>query len=212
LRQLSGPSGPLRLSTKAFDLLVLLISNRARVVTKSELQERLWPDTFVAETNLASLVAEIRSALNDDAKHPRFIRTAHRVGYAFCGVVNESLETAAPTTNGLCWLLKDGRRIVLRSGENILGRDTDGTINLDSPSVSRRHARIVVSEHGATIEDLDSKNGTFVRRQRVSTIVPLLDGDELRIGSVGLRFRRQSTSGSTLTASSGTRRRTLTPD
>jgi DNA-binding winged helix-turn-helix (wHTH) protein len=200
LRQLRGPSGDVHLSTKAFDLLALLVVHRTRVLSKNELQEQLWPETFVVETNLASLIAEIREALNDDARNPRFIRTAHRVGYAFCGAVDETPDTSLPAmTAVLCWLLKDGRRLPLRSGENILGRDVDGAIDLDSPSVSRRHARIIVSDHDATIEDLESKNGTYVRGQRVSTAVPLSDGDELRVGSVNLRFRQQTRSGSTMT-------------
>ena len=202
LRQLRGPSGDLHLSPKAFDLLALLVANRTRVLSKVELQEQLWPQTFVIDTNLASLIAEIREALNDDAKHPRFIRTAHRVGYAFCGTVADDFTTppVAIASLHLCWLLKDGRRIPLLPGDNILGRDLEGTIDIDSPSVSRRHARIRVLERDATIEDLESKNGTYVRGERVSAApVPLSDGDELRIGSVSLRFRQQTTSGSTMT-------------
>lgn len=203
LRQLRGRSGELHLSPKAFDLLVLLVTDRSRVLPKLELHERLWPNTFVVETNLASLIAEIRQALHDDAKHPRFVRTAHRVGYAFCGVVADAVASTPPTSRAiLCWLLKDGRRIALSSGENILGRDVEGTISLDSPSVSRRHARIQVSEHSATIEDLDSKNGTYVRGERVSAAVQLSDGDDLRIGSVVLRFRQQAGPRSTLTLTS----------
>ena len=202
LRQLRGPSGELHLSPKAFDLLVLLVTSRSRVLSKIELQEQLWPGTFVIETNLANLIAEIREALNDDARNPRFIRTAHRVGYAFCGTVADEPDTSRSATAvmNFCWLLKDGHRIPLRAGENILGRDLEGTIDIDSGSVSRRHARICVREHDATIQDLESKNGTFLRGQRVSaTPVPLSDGDEVRIGSVSLRFRRRSRSDSTMT-------------
>jgi DNA-binding winged helix-turn-helix (wHTH) protein len=203
LRQLRGPAGELHLSPKAFDLLVLLVTDRSRVLPKLELHERLWPDTFVVETNLASLIAEIRQALNDDAKHPRFVRTAHRVGYAFCGVVVDEITPMLPTARAiLCWLLKDGGRIALHSGENILGRDVEGTITLDSPSVSRRHARIQVLEHNATIEDLGSKNGTYVRGERVSAAVRLSDGDDVRIGSVVLRFRQQAGPRSTMTLTS----------
>jgi DNA-binding winged helix-turn-helix (wHTH) protein len=117
LRQLRGPSGDLHLSPKAFDLLALLVANRTRVVSKVELQEQLWPETFVIDTNLASLIAEAREALNDDAKSPRFIRTAHRVGYAFCGTVTDEASTppVARANLNLCWLLKDGRRIPLPS-------------------------------------------------------------------------------------------------
>ena len=202
LRQLRGPSGDLHLSPKAFDLLALLVANRTRVLSKAELQEQLWPETFVIDTNLASLIAEIREALSDDAKHPRFIRTAHRVGYAFCGTVTDegSAPPVARASLNLCWLLKDGRGIPLSSGENILGRDLEGIIDIDSPSVSRRHARIRVLEQDVTIEDLESKNGTYVRGERVSAApVSLVDGDELRIGSVSLRFRQQTASGSTMT-------------
>jgi len=204
LRQLRGSSGDLHLSPKAFDLLVLLVTNRQRVLSKNELQGHLWPDTFVVETNLASLVAEIREALHDDAKNPRFVRTAHRVGYAFCGAVTDerNVPIASRSASLLCWLLLDGRRIPLQSGENILGRDVDGIINLDSPSVSRRYVRIQVSGNDAIIEDLGSKNGTYLRGERVSTPVTLSDGDEVRVGSVVLRFRQQSGPRSTMTVTS----------
>ena len=208
LRQLRGPSGDLHLSPKAFDLLVLLVTNRSRALSKVELQERLWPDTFVVETNLASLIAEIREALSDDAKSPRFVRTAHRFGYAFCGAVTDTDDAAPASASSsiLCWLLREGRRIALGSGENILGRDVAGTISIDSPSVSRRHARILVSEHDATLEDLGSKNGTYLRGNRVSAAVPLTDGDDLRIGSVVLKFRQQSGVRSTMTLTSASSR------
>jgi DNA-binding winged helix-turn-helix (wHTH) protein/tetratricopeptide (TPR) repeat protein len=84
------------LSGKAFQLLLLLIEERPRVVPKEELFQRLWPDTFVSETNLAGLVKEIRAALGDDAREPRFIRTAHRVGYSFVGEVEESAPQNRP--------------------------------------------------------------------------------------------------------------------
>ena len=169
LRRLRALSGEIHLSPKAFDLLVLLVQNRSRVMSKVELQQRLWPDTFVVDTNLASLIAEIRDALQDDAKQPRFIRTAHRVGYAFCADVVDTpdgVSSAMPPS--LCWLIVDGRRIPLQPGENILGRDVHDGISIDSPSVSRRHARISVTPADATIDDLGSKNGTYIRGQRIA--------------------------------------------
>jgi pSer/pThr/pTyr-binding forkhead associated (FHA) protein len=114
-------------------------------------------------------------------------------------------DLSSTSASQLCWLLKDGFRIPLRSGENILGRDDlEGTIRIDFPSVSRRHARIQVSGRDVTIEDLDSKNGTFVGGERVSAVAQLSDGDEVRIGSVVLQFRQQSAPGSTTTLSSET--------
>ena len=80
-------------------------------------------------------------------------------------------------------------------GENILGREADGGgIRIDSPTVSRRHARISISASCASLEDLDSKNGTYLRGEPVTTAVALNDGDEIRIGAVVLRFRMASAS------------------
>src|SRR5690242_108899 len=109
LRRLYGRSGEIHLSPKAFDLLTLLVENRSRVVPKGELQRRLWPDTFVVDTNLASLVAEIREALDDDAKEPRFIRTAHRIGYAFCADLVDASGRSSSAIPTLSWLILDGR-------------------------------------------------------------------------------------------------------
>lgn len=192
-RQVLGDKGELHLSPKAYELLRILIENRPRALSKAQLHERLWPATFVSEVNLATLIAEVRAALGDDARNPRFVRTAQRFGYAFCGEAREAPQTGVAET-AFCWLIKDGRRLPLRPGENILGREPD-EINLDSPTVSRRHARIVISESGATLEDLDSKNGTFVQGRRVSSPVRLANGDEIRAGSVVLRFRMSSPKG-----------------
>ena len=63
-----------------------------------------------------------------------------------------------------CWIVWSGREIALHDGENIIGRDPGAAVRLDLPSVSRRHARIVVSSKGAVVEDLGSKNGTFYGR------------------------------------------------
>lgn len=198
-RQLVGADGEVHLSPKAFELLKILVEHRPRALSKNELHELLWPATFVSEANLASLVAEIRDSLGDDARHPRFVRTAHRFGYAFCGEAAVVSESASPSeAASFCWLLKDGRRLPLRIGENILGRDDD-VIQIDSPTVSRRHARIVITAVDALLEDLGSKNGTFTQGAPVSTPVRLTDGDELRIGSVVLRFRMTLPKGATAT-------------
>lgn len=193
-RQLLRGRDPIHLSPKAFELLKTLIDQRPRVVPKAELQEHLWPDTFVSEANLASLIAEIRDALGDTARQPRFIRTAHRVGYAFSGDAAESAGDA-PRAAGFCWLTKDGKRIPLEAGDNLLGRESDvGIVRIESPTVSRRHARISISTGAAVLEDLQSKNGTFLRGVAVTGPMPLADGDEIRIGSVVLRFRMASAS------------------
>jgi DNA-binding winged helix-turn-helix (wHTH) protein len=205
-RQLLRGREEIHLSPKAFELLRTLIDQRPRALSKNELHEQLWPATFVSEANLASLIAEIREALGDTARRPRFVRTAHRFGYAFCG---EPIEIAASRAQDeavtFCWLVKEGRRVPLRPGENILGRDLEDGIRIDSPTVSRRHARIVISDRDAVLEDLASKNGTYLAGEPVSAPVPLKDGDEIRTGEVVLRFRMASPTGATATWS-GARR------
>ena len=83
-RQVTRGGREIHLTTKAFDLLGALALDRPKVLSKAVLQERLWPATFVAEANLPNLVAEVREALDDSARAPVYIRTAHGFGYAFC--------------------------------------------------------------------------------------------------------------------------------
>jgi DNA-binding winged helix-turn-helix (wHTH) protein len=198
-RQLLRGTQEIHLSPKAFDLLTVLVERRPRVLSKRELHQHLWPETFVSEANLASLIAEVREALGDDARHPRYIRTSHRVGYAFCGeAADVAVGEPSRESIGFCWLVNDSGRLPLRPGENILGRDETG-IQIDSPTVSRRHARIVIANGEAVIDDLGSKNGTFVCGKQISTEVRLTDGDELRTGSVVFRFRMTLPKGKTAT-------------
>ena len=88
-----------------------------------------------------------------------------------------------------CVLVCSGRLYALAEGENVLGRDGDAASWFDSTSVSRRHARIVVTDGKALLEDLASKNGTFLGDVRVSAPVPLEDGAEIRLGSLRVTFR-----------------------
>ena len=90
------------------------------------------------------------------------------------------------------------------TGENILGREDDG-VRIDSATVSRRHARICISDSEAVLEDLGSKNGTFVRGEPVLAPIRLNDGDEVRTGSVVFRFRMTGPKGATATWSGSER-------
>jgi DNA-binding winged helix-turn-helix (wHTH) protein len=186
-RQLWHHEIEVRLSPKALDLLHVLIDNRTRAVSKAELHDRLWPDIYVTDANLSVLVGELRSALHDRPDAPKFIRTVRRFGYAFCGQISTGVDV--PTTRHTCWIVWNGREIALHDGDNLIGRDPTVTVRLDLPSVSRRHARIVVSSNGAIVEDLGSKNGTFLQKNRVMTAAPVSDLDELQVGSVRLTVR-----------------------
>jgi DNA-binding winged helix-turn-helix (wHTH) protein len=177
------------LSPKALDLLQFLVTNRARAVAKAELVQLLWPSTHVLETNLAGLIAEIRQTLGDSAEEPRYLRTVHRFGYWFIGVVEDPDEASTGAVPLRFWLMLDSRQVALSEGEAILGRAPDASVWIDAPGVSRHHARICIAGVQATIEDLGSKNGTFLAGRRVSRPSPLGDGDEIRLGSVVATFR-----------------------
>jgi DNA-binding winged helix-turn-helix (wHTH) protein len=200
-RELRRGSEPVALSPKAFQLLEVLVVNGPKALSKSALQERLWPHTFVVDKNLVNLVAEIREALGDRATDPRFVRTVPKFGYAFRHSTSPDPAAGArmrPTgvRFRLAW---PGGRASLTDGQYVLGRDPDLELFLDAHDVSRRHARITIAGNDATIEDLDSKNGTFVSDRRVDSATPLVDGAPIRVGSVRLTFTRVQNRGSTQT-------------
>jgi DNA-binding winged helix-turn-helix (wHTH) protein len=180
----------LKLTRKAFDLLALLIERRPDAVAKDDIHARLWPDTFVAEITLHSLVSEIRRAIRDDSGDPQFIRTVHGFGYAFIAAQNEAAPSSPSSMRRRVrgWLIRDAERLQVFDGENLFGRGDDDVIELPSTTVSRRHARIHVDED-AWLEDLGSKNGTFVGDRQVTQRVRLADGDRIRFGSLLLTFR-----------------------
>ena len=197
-RQLRQDGTERHLSPKAFEFLCLLLEHRPRALSKAELHGRLWPSTFVSDATLTSLVAEVRNALGEKAGAGRFIRTVHRYGYAFSGMAEDSRKPSRDA-RVRCWIVWDSGQVALHDGEHLLGRDADVAVWLDSPTVSRHHARIRISGCDVTIEDLGSKNGTLLRGERLITPSPLTDGDEIRLGSVPLKFRMVSASGSTQT-------------
>ena len=152
------------------------------------LQQRLWPDTFVAEANLSNLVAEIRAALGDQARAPLFIRTVHGFGYAFCGDAttcralgrhgridrragSSGAAAVSAVRRGPCHRPRSRRRSQARRVDR-----------------SRRHARLVVTADGTVLEDFGSKNGTFRGNERVTSPIQLVDGDAIRIGSLLVTF------------------------
>jgi DNA-binding winged helix-turn-helix (wHTH) protein len=191
-RRLLHRERDVHLSPKAFELLLALAENYPRALAKAELQDRLWHGIFVSDGNLALLVTEIRTALGDDAREPRYIRTLYGFGYAFkAEVVPAALPPVAAVTAGgpSPWLVWESRRFRLVAGENVIGRNPDAQIMLDVPGVSRRHACVTIGESGTRIADLGSKNGTVVRGQRIASPVELRDRDQLEIGPVTLTYR-----------------------
>jgi DNA-binding winged helix-turn-helix (wHTH) protein len=191
-RQLVRDGKEIHLSTKAFDLLCLLVARRPSVVSKDDLLEQIWPDSHVVEANLNVVVGEVRRALADNAQTPRFIRTVHGIGFAFCGSAEVDNAPAANVAQGMhCWLIGKDRNFVLSEGDNVIGRDPSCSVYVDDPDVSRRHARIRIDSlrKSAVIEDLESTNGTLLGRAPVKTQLPLANGDVILVGPVELKFR-----------------------
>jgi DNA-binding winged helix-turn-helix (wHTH) protein len=198
-RQLLSNGAEVHLAPKAFDLLVTLAANRARAVSKEELQQRLWPSTFVEETNLATLIAEIRRALHDSAANPRFVGTIYGFGYRFVAELIEDVGASrAEQRRVKLWLIIDRRYKPLLEGANVIGRSEDAAIQIDSLGVSRYHARILIAGGAATLQDLGSKNGSYVNGTLVTTR-SLSDGDEIRLGGAVLTFRIASEASQTET-------------
>jgi DNA-binding winged helix-turn-helix (wHTH) protein len=188
----------IHLAPKAFDLLGALLDGAPRVVSKRELHARLWPGGVVADATLVALVKQLRAALDDRDRAAPLIRTVHRVGYAL-DIPPAQREPAMPSVAAR-WLTLGQRRLSLANGENIVGRDEAASVRLDDPMVSRRHARIQVSASGAHIEDLGSKNGTFIDGQPITAEpVPLRNGIQLAFGTVRVVYGESGNGMPTLT-------------
>jgi DNA-binding winged helix-turn-helix (wHTH) protein len=178
---------PVHLTPKAFELLRLLVTERPRAVPKAEILECVWPGTFVTDASLARTIHEIRVALGEPAATAA-IRTVHGHGYAFaCDAVDAGVT--APNGRPVGWVLVAARAIPLSSGNYVLGRDPAAALPLESTRASWHHARLSATPDAVTLHDLDSKNGTYVRGERLTTPRVLHDGDDIIIGSVRLVFR-----------------------
>ena len=84
------------ITPKVFDTLLILTETNGRIVTKEEFMKRLWPDSFVEESNLIFNIQQLRRALGDDARRPVYIETVARRGYRFIPVVEEVLTDSLP--------------------------------------------------------------------------------------------------------------------
>jgi DNA-binding winged helix-turn-helix (wHTH) protein len=192
-------SGVVHLTPKAFDLLALLVAEAPRVVRKTELHERLWPGSFVSDATLVGLVKELRRALDDRDTSAPLIRTAHGFGYAFSGALQNVASHQRSSVSR--WIVTGTRRILLSEGENLIGRDPASTVWLDTSGVSRRHARVMVAQGEALLEDLASKNGTCLDDKPVVGKVKLHDGDHIQIGPIFVVYHASESGMSTETLS-----------
>lgn len=187
---------------KLMDLLVFLSQHAGEVVSKEQILEGIWAKRFMAESVLSGLMAELRRTLEDDAHSPRFIETVPKRGYRLVAP-REPVDDEDTATSTACVLIVAGRRVPLGEGEHLIGRAPGVAVHIDSTDVSRHHAKVVVHEGRATLEDLGSKNGTFVGKGRVTEPTTLRNGDQVRVGGVSMVFRLSRHLRSTMTADDG---------
>jgi DNA-binding winged helix-turn-helix (wHTH) protein len=201
-RELARRGAIVHCGPKLLALLDLLIDAAPRAVTKEEIHKAIWPGTFVTDATLTSLIAELRTAIGDDAKTPKLVRTIHGYGYAFIGAIAGMLPPRAlRAAFSMFHVIVGERDIALAPGENIIGRSPDAAVFVDDGGVSRHHARITIDAAGATLEDLESKNGTILDGRPIQAPTPLPDGSLIVVGATALRFRVVATSASTETIS-----------
>ena len=94
-RMLRRDGEPVPLTPKAFDVLVALIEKPGQLISKEELLQKVWPDTFVEESNLAYNIFALRKALGDTAENSQYIETVPKKGYRF----RASVSPASPLGN-----------------------------------------------------------------------------------------------------------------
>jgi DNA-binding winged helix-turn-helix (wHTH) protein len=185
------------LTHKGRELLQLFLHNPGRLMTREQIVEKIWPDVAVTDDALRFQVAELRKAIGD--KGEKYISTIRREGYRWEAPVRVAAdrpvrvaEQAAGRLEPRYRLVLETREVQLLEGENVVGRDPDAALWIDHPSVSRRHARIVLAAGKATLEDLESKNGTHLNGKKIERRTSLSDGDEVRIGPETMVFRAVS--------------------
>jgi DNA-binding winged helix-turn-helix (wHTH) protein len=185
-RQVLRGNEPVHLEPKALELLALLLSRRPNAVSKPAIHQAIWPGTSVSESSLPGLVGDLRAALGDDWTAPKLIRTVRGYGYAFCGT---TLSGPGSTSEACRWIvLQQGREIRLPDGIHLIGRGERCLIRCESARVSRHHAQVHVTAEAVFIEDLGSRNGTWLRGERIQGASEIRPGDSVRVGPEVIQF------------------------
>jgi len=193
-----------RLRPRTMDVLTYLAARPGEVLPRAALVDAIWQRRFVADSVLTRVVFELRQALGDDPDQPRYLETVHKRGYRLIARVRRLPRPAGaerrPSPFVLAWR---GEETPLVEGETVIGRAEDAAVRIVSEYVSRRHARVTVRDQRAVIEDLESKNGTYVGGARLQGELELHPGDRIVVGPAALVFRRVDASGSTATELTG---------
>lgn len=143
-RLLFRENSTLALRPKTLDVLLLLLRRRGEVVPKDEILATVWHGAAVSEYVLTTCISELRAALGDEPKRPRYLKTVHRSGYQFLAEVRDLQEgtadgsTGASTSNSIVGrerelerlraalqgALAGERRVVFVTGEMGIGKTT----------------------------------------------------------------------------------------
>lgn len=191
LGRISRGGEVVQLRPRAMDVLVCLAELEGRLASKQHLIDSVWRTEFVSANALTHVIAELRTHLGDNPEEPSYIETIPRRGYrVIAPVAFPEAGRPGPRLEVTQFKLvgEDGE-YALTEGEHLIGRAPDAEVRIDSSEVSRRHALIVIDGGTATIDDLGSKNGTFLRGRRVCEPTRLVDADEIRIGLDLAQFR-----------------------
>jgi DNA-binding winged helix-turn-helix (wHTH) protein len=186
------------LTHKSRELLLLFLHNPGRLLTREEITDKVWPDLAVTDDAVRFQVAELRKAFGEEGD--AYIRTIRREGYRWEAPVKAAADRpvrpaegeGSPRPGPRFRLVLESREVQLLEGENVIGRDPDAALWIDHTSVSRRHARIVIGGGKATLEDLESKNGTSLNGKKIEKRMALSDGDELKVGPETMVLRELS--------------------
>jgi DNA-binding winged helix-turn-helix (wHTH) protein len=199
--RLSRGSREAHLEPKVMQVLQCLALRPGELVSKREITDAVWEVEYITDNRLNRAVADLRRALEDSATNPSFVETIPTMGYRLVAPVVMEDEPEMPLVPGVSpfKLETADRAYPLVEGENIIGRGVEAGIRVDSEWVSRTHAKIVVARGRASIEDLGSKNGTYIRGVRVDEPLELHDGDEITVGRGLMMFRFVTVLGSTRT-------------
>ena len=215
----------IQLSKLSFDFLRALVEAAPNLLTHDQLAETVWgPRRVITPENLSQRLMTLRHAIGEQAEQPRYIEAVRAQGYRLIPDV-ESVDVEAPLhddrpsqagaaasrkerLHNSLWLISEHEQTLLVEGVNIIGRAEDARIRINLPGVSRHHACLTVTGGAAVLEDLGSKNGTLLNRQRMSVRQGLTDGDEILVVGAVFRFRVASASSPTATVAIGSDRTT----
>lgn len=194
-RVLRREGKPLPLTPKLFDTLWILVKNSGHIVDKQELMEGVWPETFVAESNLAANISLLRKLLGDRENGKVYIETVSRRGYRFVADVTErfagqnkpfnKIKLTRITTNGTASeaaITPDGKYVV-----HVLGNT--GHQSLWLRHIATGSDKEIVPTNGGNILGVTfSRDGNYIyfvredHRESVLFQVPILGGEPKELG------------------------------